>query len=134
MSVYFANDIEQMHHHFGTNKTVSKMTPEVLREFLDFRIACIEEELNETKKAALEKNWSELVDGVTDLLVFSIGLLDAFGIDSTKAWSRVHTANMSKSVGTKSTRPNKFGFPDLIKPSNFKSPDHSDNIGLLAKL
>jgi hypothetical protein len=60
-----------------------------------------------------------------------IGTLDAFGIDSEKAWDEVLKANMKKEVGVKETRPNPLGLPDLIKPEGWTAPSHEDNHGKL---
>jgi hypothetical protein len=37
---------------------------------------------------------------------------------------------MNKTIGIKKTRPNPLNLPDLIKPINWKAPDHKNNIGL----
>ena len=41
---------------------------------------------------------------------------------------------MNKEVGVKASRPNPFNLPDLVKPSGWTPPDHSDNHGLLKNL
>lgn len=134
MSQFLVNDIEIMHHKFKTLDAVSKMDNETLKEFLNFRIKCIEEELNELKLAVIECDADGIVDAIIDGLVFGIGTLHAFSVDTVKAWSEVYQANMAKEVGQKSTRPNKYGFPDLIKKSDWVPPSHLDNLGLLSKM
>lgn len=134
MSKYAFNDIEIMHQKFKVAKTVHTMTPEVLSKFLQFRINCLEEELRETKDAFAKRDWDGVVDGIIDGLVFGIGTLDAFEVDVEKAWNSVFDANMNKEVGMKESRKNDFGFPDLVKPGGWVGPDHSDNVGLLAKI
>ena len=100
-----------------------------LRDFLEFRVDFLEEELGETSAALVNADAEEIVDGLIDLCVVAIGTLDAFGVDPYKAWDEVLKANMQKSVGKKSTRPNPLGVPDLVKPDNWEGPDHSDNHG-----
>ena len=87
-----------------------------------------------TEKAINEGDADGIVDGIIDLMVVSIGTLDAFDVDSYKAWNRVHDANMSKEVGIKASRPNPLNLPDLIKPVGWSAPSHKDNIGLFEKI
>ncbi len=123
-----------MHTKFKVNESVRKLSPEMLKEFLQFRIRFLDEEMNELKAAAAEQNWEEVVDALIDLTVVATGTLDAFDVDGIKAWNQVFEANMTKEPGVKASRPNPFGLPDLIKPTGWVGPDHSDNHGLLAKI
>lgn len=124
-------DISDMHKKFSVNQVVRGLTPEQLDEYWKFRLEMCQEELTETKTA---KNADDAVDGLIDLIVFAIGTLDAFDVDTATAWRRVHEANMAKNPGVKAGRPNPYGFPDLIKPEGWTAPTHADNIGLLAKV
>ena len=137
MSDNWAKDICEMHHKFGVKKWVqaqqqSDVDNSMLNEFLKFRMKMIQEEVDETNQAIENKNPEEIVDGLIDMCVFAIGTLDAFGIDGNKAWNQVHEANMSKEVGIKESRPNPFGLPDLVKPKDWKGPEHNDNHGILS--
>jgi len=51
MSTNFVKDISDMHTKFGVNTTVNKFDKERLTAFLDFRIGCLQEELDELKHA-----------------------------------------------------------------------------------
>jgi hypothetical protein len=102
-----------------------------LAEFLEFRIGCLQEELDELKTA---RHGDDAVDALIDLSVFAIGTLDLFGIDAEMAWNRVYNANISKEVGIKEARPNPMGLPDLIKPAGWIAPSHKDNIGAFEKI
>lgn len=138
MSDNWANDISNMHLKFGVTKWVqaqqqSDADKSILNEFLKFRMKMIQEEVDETNNAINDKNPEEIVDGLIDMCVFAIGTLDVFGIDANKAWNEILNANMSKDVGIKESRPNPFGLPDLIKPKNWKGPEHNDNHGILPK-
>ena len=134
---YFArwhHNIHDMHAKYGVHDWMEKNkdNKELMKKFLDFRIKFLEEELNETKLAAMyDRNAPEVVDGLIDLCVIAIGTLDAFGVDAQKAWEQVHEANMSKEVGVKESRPNPLGLPDLIKPEGWVGPKHHDNTGNL---
>ena len=86
MSTNWVNDIEDMHSKFGVNAWVEKKIQEKdwesLRKFLEFRLAFLDEELNETKKAFNENDAEEIVDGLIDICVVAIGTLDAFGVNA----------------------------------------------------
>lgn len=131
MSQNWPQDIKKMHQKFGVNEKVNQFEIERLKTFLEFRVKFLEEELQELKDST---NADDTVDALIDLCVVAIGTLDAFGVDLYTAWDRVHTANMSKEVGIKTSRPNPLGLPDLIKPNGWEAPYHYDNVGLLGKL
>lgn len=139
MSINWVNDMNKMHQKYGTHQAIDKLNKEQLKQFLEFRVKFLEEELNETKKAAaLNSNESvdaeEVVDGLIDLCVVAIGTLDLFGIDSHQAWNEVLDANMTKEVGIKESRPNPLGLPDLVKPTGWIAPSHNGNHGNLSGL
>ena len=131
MSKNWVKDIAQMHEKYGVNEKVNEFDNEKLMEFARFRINFLEEEFNELKTA---KSAEDVVDALIDLCVVAIGTLDSFGVDSYKAWNRVHSANMKKEVGVKESRPNPLGLPDLIKPKGWRSPSHKNNVGKFEKL
>lgn len=132
MSNDWVKDISKMHLKYGVNPKVREFDSDKLRQFLEFRVRFLEEELNELKDNI--GNPEEVVDALIDLCVVAIGTLDAFDIDSYKAWNAVHEANMNKEVGVKETRPNPLGLPDLIKPAGWVAPSHAGNYGLLSKI
>lgn len=99
---------------------------------LIFEISRWKEELNEVIDAINAGDAEGVVDGAIDLVTFVLGTLENFGVDGRKAWEVVHEANMRKKRGTKSTRKDSKGI-DLVKPRGWKAPDHSDNVGLIAK-
>ena len=128
MSINWVKDIHQMQTKYKTREWVEN-NPEKLKEFLKFRVAFLQEELDETREAYMIGDAEEVVDGLIDLCVVAIGTLDAFGVDPYKAWDEVLKANMQKEVGKKSTRPNPLGVPDLVKPDDWKAPSHKGNHG-----
>jgi len=132
MSKNWFHDMVVMHQKYGVDKWMEKEKVSDLsrlRQFMDFRISMMEEELAETKKAVRDKNAEEVVDGIIDLCVFAIGTLEVFGVDANKAWDQVYHANMSKEVGVKEGRPNPLGLPDLVKPEGWEGPSHEGNHG-----
>ena len=131
MRTNWVHDIEYMHRKFGVNPVVREFDKEKLKSFLEFRIKFLQEELDEMKKA---DNADDVVDALIDLCVVAIGTLDAFDVDSEKAWAAVYDANIVKKVGIKESRPNPLGLPDLIKPEGWTAPSHADNVGLLGHI
>lgn len=125
-------DIEDMHQKYGVNEKVRQFDADKLKQFLQFRVAFLEEELNELK--ANMNNPEEIVDALIDLCVVAIGTLDAFEVNAERAWDEVFEANMKKEVGIKASRPNPLGLPDLIKPDGWTAPSHEGNHGLLTKI
>ena len=131
MSSNWVDDMWHMHDKYGVHEVVEKFDKEKLKKFLEFRANFLQEELDELKKA---DNGDDAVDALIDLCVVAIGTLDLFKVDSHLAWNRVLSANMSKEVGIKESRPNPLNLPDLIKPQGWQAPTHKDNIGLLEKV
>lgn len=127
-------DLAKMHEKFDVYPVVKKMNKEQLRNYLKFRFDMMREELDEAELAMSNKDPEEIVDGIIDLSVFALGTLDVFDVNIDTAWNVVHDANMAKTAGVKSERPNPFGFPDLTKPQGWTAPCHEGNHGLLARI
>ena len=127
------SDIHNMHSKFGVHDWIARKIDEqdiyTLREFLQFRMRFLDEELHETKEAIKYRHADDIVHGLIDLYVVAIGTLDILGVDAIKAWNRVHRANMAKEVGQKESRPNDLGLPDMVKPDDWIGPKHTDNVG-----
>jgi hypothetical protein len=126
-------DINFMHQKYGVHKWIAenKDNKELMKKFLKFRLSFLMEELQETEKAVDEKDSEEVVDGLIDLVVVALGTLDAFGVDTYRAWDEVLRANLDKEVGVKESRPNPLGMPDLIKPEGWEAPTHRGNHGII---
>jgi len=134
MSKDWVKDMFDMHAKYGVHDWMEKNkdNKELMSKFLEFRLKFLQEELDETRAAALfDSNPEEVVDGLIDLCVVAIGTLDAYGVDAHKAWNEILRANMEKEVGVKESRPNPLGLPDLIKPEGWVGPSHRDNHGNL---
>tara|TARA_R100000734_G_C3318638_1_gene113001 strand:+ start:1900 stop:2304 length:405 start_codon:yes stop_codon:yes gene_type:complete len=134
MSKDWVKDINDMHRKFGVHEALADFDKLKLKEYLEFRLRFLDEELNETKSAALLRDPEEVVDGLIDLCVVAIGTMDAFGIDAYKAWDAVHKANMAKEVGINTSRKNDFNLPDLVKPEEWENPSHEGNHGTLTDM
>ena len=134
MSKNWFHDMKVMHQKYGVNKWMqaeqqSDVPIKRLKEYMEFRLGMMQEELDETKEAFKLKDAPGMVDGIIDLCVFAIGTLEVFGVDAQKAWDEVYKANMSKEVGIKEGRPNPLGLPDLVKPEGWTGPNHEGNHG-----
>ena len=132
MSTNWFKDMQDMHKKYGVDKWMEKEKESDwsrLNKFMQFRLAMMQEELDETKAAFNDRDAAEMVDGIIDLCVFAIGTLEVFGVDANKAWNEVYRANMAKEVGIKEGRPNPLGLPDLKKPDDWQGPVHEDNCG-----
>jgi hypothetical protein len=131
MSNDWVKDIHEMHAHYGMHEKCAEFDNEKKKLFLEFRTRFLQEELDELKENI--NNPEEVVDALIDLCVVAIGTLDAYGIDSHKAWDEVLRANMNKRVGVKPGRSNPLGLPDLMKPEGWTAPSHEGNHGNLPK-
>ena len=129
MSTNWVRDMNNMHAKYGVHRWV-KNNPDKLNKYLEFRINYLQEEHDQTQRAAfIYEDPEEIVDGLIDLCVVAIGTLDAFGVDANAAWDQVLKANMAKEVGVKPERPNPLGLPDLMKPEGWQPPSHEGNTG-----
>lgn len=131
MTYNWVKDISDMHDKFGVKAWFeeNKGDRELMQKYLAFRLAMCQEEMTETFDAMKDKDAEEVVDGLIDLCVFAIGTLDVFGVDAADAWNKVNAANMAKEPGIKEGRPNPFGLPDLLKPTDWVAPTHYGNHG-----
>lgn len=129
-----AQNMNNLHRHYGVHEAMDRLTPEQLKEFVSFRFRFLQEEVNEGFRAIEEQSAEEIIDSLIDLTVVAVGTLDLFDVDIDKAWNEVLRANMNKKVGIKESRPNPLGLPDLVKPEGWVGPDHTGNHGRLANL
>ena len=125
MSLNWPLDVAAMHEKYGMFDHAMQLPVEQLKPHLDFRISMLKEEVRELEESSTPE---DQVDAIIDLIVFAIGTLDLFGADYYAAWDQVMDANMNKVPGVKESRPNPFGFPDLLKPEGWKPPDYT-NVG-----
>lgn len=129
MSINWPLDMRKMHDKYGIGKVINEMDVSTLSAFIRFRSECIQEEVDEFNDAIKANDAEEMVDALIDICVFAIGTLDVMDVDANEAWDKVLKANMNKSVGIKEGRPNPLGLPDLMKPTDWIAPEHSENHG-----
>ena len=129
--VAWGHDISVMHSKFRVHDWIDGSCYEDRQDLMKLRMRMLSEEFNETLQAYLQSDPEEMIDGLIDLCVIAIGTLDIAGVNAQHAWDQVYEANMSKEVGVKPGRPNPLGLPDLVKPSGWTGPNHSQNHGIL---
>jgi len=127
-----SEDIRMMHDFYDFRTKMAVLSPELLKEYLKFRFRFLQEEIDEGNLAIEHNNAEEVVDSLIDLIVVAIGTLDLYEVSFKDAWYKVLGANMSKTPGVKASRPNPWGLPDLIKPSDWVAPSHDGNHGRLS--
>ena len=132
---YMVDDIRHLNNKYlirnFINDLVKHKNKSGLIDYLKFRADFIHEELQELYTSIEEQNPKDVVDALIDIIVVAIGTLDCFDVRIDESWRAVHKANMTKTRGHKSTRPNPYYLPDLIKPEGWQEPDHTDFVGRL---
>lgn len=69
-------------------------------ELVKLRLSLIQEEVRELEDAIKDKNFTEVVDALSDILYVVYGAGVSFGIDLDRSFNIVHDSNMSKSCKT----------------------------------
>ena len=92
--------VEGFHRTFGHPIENKPVIPTASRTAL--RIELMQEELNEIEKAIEEGNPVEILDGLSDLSVVTLGTVLELGFKDVfdEAFERVHASNMSKACKT----------------------------------
>lgn len=65
-------------------------------ELVQYRLDLILEEVQELKDAIAAKDFSEVIDALTDIEYVVLGAFTAYGVDADKAFQIVQDSNMSK--------------------------------------
>ena len=123
------SDLRFMHKAYNFTDRCLDMDAKRKKQYLKFRGAFLQEELNELQLAINNNNKEEIVDALIDISVVALGTLDFFNVDINKAWDAVLKANLNKEPGIKPGRPNPYNLPDLIKPTYWTPPNHKHNTG-----
>lgn len=87
-------------------------------EWLKSRIGFLEEELNELKEAADNKDPVAVFDALLDLVYVAKGTATIAGLPWEAGWAEVHRSNMDKVPGGRSHRLAK----DMVKPRGWVGP------------
>ena len=81
-------DIKNMHGRFGVHEWIEQSTPEQRAELMKLRMRMLTEEYAETMNAYLQGDPEEMIDGLIDLCVISLGNLDIAGVTIQRAWMK----------------------------------------------
>lgn len=74
------------------NPTVFDQNPDLVK----LRLSLIKEEVAELEEAIQNKDFTEVVDALSDILYVVYGAGDSFGVDLDEAYQIVHSSNMTK--------------------------------------
>jgi predicted HAD superfamily Cof-like phosphohydrolase len=91
------------------------------KELSDFRVAFMQEELDEYKAAVADGDLTKQADALVDLVYVALGTALSQGFPWQVIWNLVHTANMKKvRVDSPDQGRNQF---DVVKPEGWESPN-----------
>lgn len=115
-------DIREFHEFFGLeyDGDPRHLPPELQL----FRIAFMQEELNEYIRAVLAEDLEKQVDALVDLVYVALGTAYLQGFRWEPHWEQVHEANMRKVRATSKEQSARSSTADVIKPSGWTPPDH----------
>lgn len=92
-------------------------------EYSDFRVARMQEELDEYKEAVEEENLEKQFDALIDLVYIAIGNAHLHGFPFNEGFALVHETNMAKQRAKSSTESRYGTTYDIIKPPGWVAPD-----------
>ena len=116
--------LAQFHDKFGFDEPTK---PTLLdKDFMEFRVQFLHEELEELQVAVDEDNLPEIADALVDLVYVAIGTAELMGLPFNDLFAEVHGVNMTKERAipkdSRSKRNAKF---DVVKPVDFQPPQIS---------
>lgn len=97
-------------------------------KFVQSRLSLIQEEFNETIEAIKNKDFTEMTDGLIDLLVVTYGMCANLGIPADKCFDIVNQSNMSKlceteDIAIESVRRYKEEIPQRYDSPSYRKSD-----------
>ena len=97
-------------------------------KFVESRLALIQEEFNETVEAIKNKDFTEMADGLMDLIWVCYGMCTNLGIDADKCLEIVNQSNMSKlceseDIAIESVRRYKQEIPQRYDSPTYRKSD-----------
>lgn len=111
-------DVRAFHNKFDILDS-GRVPTMVTKRKLQERIECMQEELDEFKKAVAEQDFPEQADALIDLVYFAKGTAVMMGLPWADLWDDVQRANMAKVRGV-----GKRGhLVDMVKPEGWKKPN-----------
>jgi predicted HAD superfamily Cof-like phosphohydrolase len=118
-------DVGHFHSKFGLpNATHEGVFPrEWNREFMEFRLKFLQEELREITDALTTGDLVKVIDGLLDLNYVSHGTAQILGIPWQACWNEVQRANMAKEKATAENPGTRLAKFDIKKPAGWTPPD-----------
>lgn len=69
-------------------------------KLVEYRLSLVKEEFDETVDAIKNKDFTELVDGLGDIMYVVLGFFSSVGVDADQVFNIIHQSNMSKLCDT----------------------------------
>ena len=96
MSMY--ENVRDFNKQFGVEQSSKSLLND--EQFINTRMELIREEMRELEEAVKNKDMTETIDALTDILYVTLGMGFSLDIDLDKSFTIVHESNMSKMCDT----------------------------------
>lgn len=113
--------VRAFHHKFGLG--VGTELRELTLEESNFRIQCMQEELDEYVSAVMTGHMTKQLDALVDLVYFALGTAVLQGFPFNEAFMLVHSANMEKVRCERAEDSLRGSTFDVIKPEGWVAPE-----------
>jgi predicted HAD superfamily Cof-like phosphohydrolase len=113
-------------HHVGSDGTAAgprDITPQEMKELLDFRLDFMHEELDEFQLAADDNDDARMFDALIDLVYVAMGTAHLLGYPWQPGWNCVQAANMKKERATSEDMSKRRSTLDVVKPEGWEPPN-----------
>jgi predicted HAD superfamily Cof-like phosphohydrolase len=107
-----------------TNTTIQNDIFDKDPKLVEYRLSLIEEEVQELKDAIKQKDMTEILDSIGDILYVVYGAATAFGFDADKVFEIVQKSNMSKLCETEEDAIETVKRYMSEVPQRYDSPDY----------
>ena len=109
-----------------SSPTYDKYTNDIWKndKLIKLRTDLINEEVQELNEAIANKDITETIDALADILVVTLGAFDAFGINGDKVFNEVHSSNMSKLCSNIQEASNSVDWYKKNKSDIYPEPDY----------
>lgn len=105
-----------------TNTTIQHDIFDKDPKLVQYRLDLIEEEVDEFRQAIKEKNMTEILDSISDILYVVYGAATAFGFDADQTFQIVQDSNMSKLCKTEEDAVETVRLYQIEIPQRYDSP------------
>ena len=100
-------------------------------KLVEYRLSLVEEEFEELQEAIKNKDFTEVIDALTDIQYVVLGFYAAIGVDADSAFQIVHDSNMSKLCKTEEEAKESVHRYWQEMPQRYDSPNYrraDDNV------